>query len=203
MTRLNHPYAARDRGDPGGHGAAARRLGGGAGRGRREHPRALDPRFVTTVARGSSDHAAAFLKYAIELTAGVPVASRRPVDRLDLWREAEARRLGLPGHLAVGQEPRHRRHGQGGAGRRRADHRHHQHRRLAAGARPPTMRSTSCAGAGKKRRRDQDLRQFGRRRARHPGALDRRRGAACSARPTARAFPQGHRLRLDGPRRRA
>ena len=37
--------------------------------------RALDPRFLTTVARGSSDHAAAFLKYAIELTAGVPVAS--------------------------------------------------------------------------------------------------------------------------------
>ena len=40
--------------------------------------RALDPRFVTTVARGSSDHAAAFLKYAIELTAGVPVASLGP-----------------------------------------------------------------------------------------------------------------------------
>ena len=40
--------------------------------------RALDPRFLTTVARGSSDHAAAFLKYAIELTAGVPVASLGP-----------------------------------------------------------------------------------------------------------------------------
>jgi glucosamine--fructose-6-phosphate aminotransferase (isomerizing) len=40
--------------------------------------RALDPAFLTTVARGSSDHAAAFLKYAVELTAGIPVASLGP-----------------------------------------------------------------------------------------------------------------------------
>lgn len=39
---------------------------------------ALDPVFLTTVARGSSDHAASFLKYAVELTAGVPVASLGP-----------------------------------------------------------------------------------------------------------------------------
>jgi glucosamine--fructose-6-phosphate aminotransferase (isomerizing) len=38
----------------------------------------LDPAFLTTVARGSSDHAAAFLKYAVELAAGVPVASLGP-----------------------------------------------------------------------------------------------------------------------------
>ena len=38
----------------------------------------VDPRFVSTVARGSSDHAAAYLKYAIELTARVPVASIGP-----------------------------------------------------------------------------------------------------------------------------
>jgi glucosamine--fructose-6-phosphate aminotransferase (isomerizing) len=37
-----------------------------------------DPRFVVTVARGSSDHAASFLKYAIELTAGLAVASVGP-----------------------------------------------------------------------------------------------------------------------------
>ena len=42
------------------------------------HLRRSQPRFVTTVARGSSDHAAAFLKYAMELTAGVPVASVGP-----------------------------------------------------------------------------------------------------------------------------
>lgn len=39
---------------------------------------ALDPRFVLTVARGSSDHAATFMKYAVELTAGLAVASVGP-----------------------------------------------------------------------------------------------------------------------------
>jgi glucosamine--fructose-6-phosphate aminotransferase (isomerizing) len=38
----------------------------------------VEPRFISTVARGSSDHAAAYLKYAIELTARVPVASIGP-----------------------------------------------------------------------------------------------------------------------------
>lgn len=45
-----------------------------AGHGIRE----LDPNFIVTVARGSSDHAATFLKYAIELTAGLAVASIGP-----------------------------------------------------------------------------------------------------------------------------
>jgi glutamine---fructose-6-phosphate transaminase (isomerizing) len=40
--------------------------------------RDIDPGFVATVARGSSDHAAGFLKYAIELETGVPVASLGP-----------------------------------------------------------------------------------------------------------------------------
>lgn len=40
--------------------------------------RERDPAVVATVARGSSDHAAAFLKYAIELKAGRPVASVGP-----------------------------------------------------------------------------------------------------------------------------
>jgi len=40
--------------------------------------RALDPGVVVTVARGSSDHAASYLKYAVELVAGVPVASVGP-----------------------------------------------------------------------------------------------------------------------------
>lgn len=40
--------------------------------------RALDPGLVVTVARGSSDNAATYLKYAIELMAGVPVASVGP-----------------------------------------------------------------------------------------------------------------------------
>ena len=40
--------------------------------------RAADPRLLVTVARGSSDHAATYLKYAVELVAGVPVASVGP-----------------------------------------------------------------------------------------------------------------------------
>lgn len=40
--------------------------------------RALDPGLIVTVARGSSDHAATYLKYAVELVAGVPVASVGP-----------------------------------------------------------------------------------------------------------------------------
>jgi glucosamine--fructose-6-phosphate aminotransferase (isomerizing) len=45
-----------------------------AGRGVRER----NPGFLVTVARGSSDHAASFMKYAVELTAGIPVASVGP-----------------------------------------------------------------------------------------------------------------------------
>ena len=40
--------------------------------------RAANPAFVSTVARGSSDHAATFLKYACELSLGLPVASIGP-----------------------------------------------------------------------------------------------------------------------------
>ncbi|MFN3711903.1 MAG: SIS domain-containing protein, partial [Alishewanella aestuarii] len=40
--------------------------------------RARDPAVIATVARGTSDHAATYLKYAIELQAGVPVASVGP-----------------------------------------------------------------------------------------------------------------------------
>jgi glucosamine--fructose-6-phosphate aminotransferase (isomerizing) len=39
---------------------------------------AADPALIATVARGSSDHAATFLKYAAELTLGLPVASIGP-----------------------------------------------------------------------------------------------------------------------------
>jgi glutamine---fructose-6-phosphate transaminase (isomerizing) len=39
---------------------------------------ARDPAVIATVARGTSDHAATYLKYAIELAAGVPVASVGP-----------------------------------------------------------------------------------------------------------------------------
>ncbi len=62
------PDAAARLLDRGGQALAA------AGRGIRD----LNPLFVISVARGSSDHAASFLKYAVELTAGIPVASVGP-----------------------------------------------------------------------------------------------------------------------------
>lgn len=40
--------------------------------------RAQDPHVIATVARGSSDHAATYLKYTIELQTGIPVASVGP-----------------------------------------------------------------------------------------------------------------------------
>jgi len=40
--------------------------------------RQTNPRFISTVARGSSDHAATYFKYAAELTLGLPVASVGP-----------------------------------------------------------------------------------------------------------------------------
>ncbi|MBE7734482.1 SIS domain-containing protein [Devosia faecipullorum] len=40
--------------------------------------REVDPALVVTVARGSSDHACTYLKYAVELTLGLPVASIGP-----------------------------------------------------------------------------------------------------------------------------
>ncbi|MBA4352679.1 MAG: aminotransferase, partial [Rhodobacter sp.] len=40
--------------------------------------RGVDPGLIVTVARGSSDHSATYLKYAVELLAGVPVASVGP-----------------------------------------------------------------------------------------------------------------------------
>lgn len=40
--------------------------------------RARDPAVIATIARGSSDHAATYLKYAVELVAGIPVASVGP-----------------------------------------------------------------------------------------------------------------------------
>lgn len=40
--------------------------------------RALDPSYLLSVARGSSDHAATYLKYASELLLGLPMASVGP-----------------------------------------------------------------------------------------------------------------------------
>ena len=138
------PYAARDRRDPGGGGAAARPAR------RRRLPRpgaafaSVDPAFLVTVARGSSDHAAAFLKYAVELTAGIAGRLARPVDRLDLWRQAEARaaRPASPSRSRARARTSSRWRKAARDGGALTD-RPHQHRRLAAGAGLATMPSTS------------------------------------------------------------
>lgn len=60
---------------------AARRfleLSAGQLRDAAEAMRQADPKVLLTVARGSSDHAATYLKYAAELLAGIPVASIGP-----------------------------------------------------------------------------------------------------------------------------
>jgi len=59
--------------------------------------RAVDPRLVVTVARGSSDHAATYLKYAVEIVAGVPVASVGPS-----IASVYGRRLRLDGAVCLG-----------------------------------------------------------------------------------------------------
>ena len=59
--------------------------------------RRREPRLVVTVARGSSDHAATLLRYAVETLTGVPVASAAP-SVLTVY----GRRLRLDGALVVG-----------------------------------------------------------------------------------------------------
>lgn len=59
--------------------------------------RAAGPRLAVTVARGSSDHAATYLKYAFELAAGLPVASIGPS-----VASIYGRRLDLRGAVCLG-----------------------------------------------------------------------------------------------------
>ena len=53
-------------------------LSGEAMRAAGDRLRRLNPPVVATIARGSSDHAATYFKYATEIVAGVPVASLGP-----------------------------------------------------------------------------------------------------------------------------
>ncbi|KKB81101.1 aminotransferase [Devosia soli] len=62
--------------------------------------RQLDPALIATVARGSSDHACSYLKYAIELTVGVPVASIGPSVASIYGKDL---RLGKAASIAISQ----------------------------------------------------------------------------------------------------
>ena len=67
--------------------------------------RALPPVMVATIARGSSDHASAFLKYAIELVAGVPVASIGPSIMSIYGRELKLERCAAISISQSGKSP--------------------------------------------------------------------------------------------------
>lgn len=67
--------------------------------------RAADPALLVTVARGSSDHAATYLKYAVELLAGVPVASVGPSVASVYHRPLRLSRAVCVGISQSGQSP--------------------------------------------------------------------------------------------------
>ena len=67
--------------------------------------RALDPALLVTVARGSSDHAATYFKYAVELLAGVPVASVGPSIASVYRRPLHLGRAACVGISQSGQSP--------------------------------------------------------------------------------------------------
>ena len=123
-----HSCAARSRKSPPPTAPAARRIGGCARRRRRDMLRDATRLFVTTVARGSSDHAATFLKYAVELSAGVPVASLGPslasiYRRGCTLRQAACISISQSGRspdiVAMAEDVRARRGGDAGADERR------------------------------------------------------------------------------------
>lgn len=67
--------------------------------------RAADPDMIVTVARGSSDHAANYLKYAIELTTGIPVASIGPSVASVYGRKMRVGRAACIGISQSGRSP--------------------------------------------------------------------------------------------------
>lgn len=70
-----------------------------------EAMRRADPDVIVTVARGSSDHAATYVKYAVELLAGVPVASVGPSVASIYRRPLRLRRGACIGISQSGQSP--------------------------------------------------------------------------------------------------
>ena len=75
--------------------------------------REKNPPFLASIARGSSDHVSAFLKYSSELTAGIPVASLGPSVASIYGVTLKLGSCCNAIHLAVWQEPRHRQHDKG------------------------------------------------------------------------------------------
>lgn len=105
MTALNATYMRQEIEET--PAAIARLLSEGhddlvrAGRALRDR----NPSTIVTIARGSSDHAASFIKYAIELLAGVPVASVGPSVASIYGRELKLRGMAAIAISQSGQGP--------------------------------------------------------------------------------------------------
>ena len=134
---------------------------------------ATPPRFVVTCARGSSDSAATYAKYLIEIRLGVVRRLGRPVGQLDLpARRSDARRA-VPRDLAVRPQPRPPGARRGGARRRRADRRDRQRRRLRRWRRSARSCCRSTPGRSEASRR--------------PSRTSPRSPRSCSSSPTGAA----------------
>ena len=72
--------------------------------------KARKPSFAVTIARGSSDHAALYLKHLVELKVGARLRFARTFARFALSCAAAACRRRCGRHFAVGPKPGHRRH---------------------------------------------------------------------------------------------
>ena len=177
--------APRDGGGAGGGGAADRRQCRGSAASSAQRLRAQPPRFVVTCARGSSDSAATYAKYLIEIRLRRRGRLGRPVGQLDLWRAAADAMARCSSPISQsGRSPDLLDARRGGARRRRADRGAGQRHGLAAG-RALRGRAAAPCRAGEERRRDQVLHRLAggpaaapRRLERRPGARPRRRAAA-------------------------
>ena len=123
--------------------------------------RAADPRLLVTVARGSSDHAATYLKYAVELLAGVPVASVGPSVASIYGRQLRLDGAACLGISQSGASPDIVEMMRSARRRRGADASRSPTSRARRWRRPATHALPLGAGPGAERRRDQDLRRLG------------------------------------------
>ncbi len=177
-------FMFREIGETGGAIARMRRANADALRDFAARARALDPKVVVTIARGSSDHCALYLKYLVEIALGIPCASIGP--SIASLYDAPLR---LEGALAIswsqsGRSPRRRRDAARGQARGRVDAGVRQRRDFAARRRARSVAAHACRpGALGRRHQDHD-RRLGRRRG--PGRrLGGRRGDGAGARRSA------------------
>ena len=90
------------------------------------------PPFAVSCARGSSDNAATYAKYLLEIRLGIVTASVGPSVRSVYAAAPDRQGRAVPRDLAVRPQPRHPLSRGSGARRRRAHRRARQRRRLAA-----------------------------------------------------------------------